>query len=275
MKIRTPILLLTLVLSVACASKKGRINLQTEPPGAEVYIRGEKVGETPVSFDYDYRTPGGLEISKDGYYTISEVLSKAWIRNEYQRGNYKEAEVIMDGVKRKAWVVSIQRTLSQKREIPHYTSGTVSEKGTAITKKADAGTSKEKLAVMDLQAKYGVEQKLAEGLSVVVRDTIQNLGNHEVLSKDDVELIAKRTALTQSLGCDDTQCLIDIGRSLGTKFMVAGAISKFGDTYNVSLRLINTKGEDVGVKKRVNRNCKCPEDELIEAVRVVSSLLIE
>ena len=95
MKIRTAILLFALVLSVGCASKKGRINLQTDPPGAEVYVKGEKVGETPVSFDYDYRVPGSLEISKDDYYTISEVLSKAWIRNEFQRGNYKEAEVMM------------------------------------------------------------------------------------------------------------------------------------------------------------------------------------
>jgi hypothetical protein len=135
---------------------------------------------------------------------------------------------------------------------------------------------KEKLAVMDLKAKHGVKESLAEGLSVVIRDAIQNSEDYEVLSKDDVEVVAKRTAILQSLGCDDTQCLIDIGRSLGTKFMVAGAISKFGDTYNLSLRLINTMGKDAGVKKRVSKTCKCAEDELIgTSVRVAALLMGE
>ena len=115
----------------------------------------------------------------------------------------------------------------------------------------------EKVAVVDLKAKHGVNESLAEGLSVVIRDTIHSLGDYEVLSKDDVKVIAERTAIRQSLGSDDTQSLINIGKSLGTKYLVAGAISKFGDTYNLSLRLIETIGNNPGVKERVYRNCKC------------------
>jgi formylglycine-generating enzyme required for sulfatase activity len=134
--------------------------------------------------------------------------------------------------------------------------------------------AKGKLAVMDLKAKHGVKESLAEGLSVVVRDAIQGFGDYEVLSKEDVEVIAERTAIRQALGCDDTKCLINIGRSLGTKFMVAGAISKFGETYNISLRLIDTMGKDPGVKQRVNRSCECREDELISSVTLVAGLLM-
>jgi tetratricopeptide (TPR) repeat protein len=135
--------------------------------------------------------------------------------------------------------------------------------------------AKEKLAVMDLRAKYGVDEGLAEGLSVVIRDTIHGFGDYEVLSKEDVEVIAERTAVRQSIGCDDTQCLINIGKSLGTKYMVAGAISKFGDTYALSLRLIETTGDDAGVKRRVSRNCKCKEDELIDTASRISGSLME
>jgi len=273
MRIRATIILLVLGLSVGCTSKKGRINLKTDPPNAEVYVKGNKVGETPIGFDYDYRILSNLEISKDGYYSISEVLSKAWILNEYRRGNYKEAIVMMDGENRKAWIVDIHRKLIQKRGVAYYSPRTVSKTDTATTRESIVETTQ--LAVMDLKAKHGVDQSLAEGLAVVVRDAIQSFGYYEVLSKDDVEVVAKRTAIRQSLGCDDTQCLIDIGRSLGTEFMVAGALSKFGDTYNVSLRLIDTVGKDAGVKKRVNRSCRCTEDELIEAARAVASLLVE
>jgi len=132
----------------------------------------------------------------------------------------------------------------------------------------------EKLAVMDLKAKYGVEKGLGEGLSVVIRDTIHSFGDYEVLSKDDVEVIAERTAIRQKVGCDDTECLISIGKSLGTKFMVAGAISKFGNTYNVSLRLIETIGKDPGVRQRGNENCKCTEDELINAAIKIATILM-
>ncbi len=273
MRIRATIILLVLGLSVACTSKKGRINLRTDPPSAEVYVQGNKIGETPIGFDYDYRTLSNLEILKDGYYPVSEVLSRAWIMNEYRRGNYKEAIVMMDGKNRKAWVVDIHRKLIKQRGVAYRSPRNISKTETPTTGQRIVENAQ--LAVMDLKAKYGVDTELAEGLSVVVRDTIQAFGRHEVLSKDDVEIIAKRTAIRQILGCDDTKCLIDIGRSLGTEFMVAGALSKFGDTYNVSLRLIDTVGDDAGVKKRVNRSCRCTEDELIEAARAVASLLIE
>ena len=169
-----------------------------------------------------------------------------------------------------------QILIAKKRqeETAGYASYPQRKSGVDLTKLAITD-AKEKLAVMDLQAKYGVEQRLAEGLSVVVRDAIQGFGHYEVLSKDDVEVVAKRTAIRQSLGCDDTQCLIDIGRSLGSRFMVAGAISKFGNTYNVSLRLIDTVGKDAGVKRRINRNCKCVEDELIEAAKGTARQLLE
>jgi TolB-like protein len=134
--------------------------------------------------------------------------------------------------------------------------------------------AKEKVAVVDLKAKHGVNESLAEGLSVVIRDTIHSFGDYEVLSKDDVKVIAERTAIRQSLGSDDTQSLINIGKSLGTKYMVAGAISKFGDTYNLSLRLIETMGNNPGVKQRVYRNCKCAEDELINTSITVATTLM-
>jgi hypothetical protein len=57
--------------------------------------------------------------------------------------------------------------------------------------------------------------------------------------------------------------------------MVAGAISKFGDTYNISMRLLITMGSAAGVKRRVNRICKCPEDLLIEAARVTAIQLLD
>jgi hypothetical protein len=134
--------------------------------------------------------------------------------------------------------------------------------------------AKEKLAVMDLKAKYGVADGLAEALSVEVRNAIHNQGEYEVLSKEDLETIAERTKMRQMLGCDDTQCLIDFGQAIGTKFMIAGSVSKLGGTYSVDLRLIDTEGDSPGVKNRASKKCTCPEDQLFKTAADTANLLM-
>jgi len=134
--------------------------------------------------------------------------------------------------------------------------------------------AKEKLAVMDLKAKYGVADGLAEALSVEVRNAIHGQGEYQVLSKEDLETIAERTKMRQSLGCDDTQCLIDFGQAIGTKYMVAGSVSKLGDTYSVDLRLIDTEGDDTGVKNRASKKCACPEDQLFGTAMDAATLVM-
>jgi formylglycine-generating enzyme required for sulfatase activity len=135
-------------------------------------------------------------------------------------------------------------------------------------------TAKEKLAVMELKAKGDVKETVAEALSIEVRNTIHNQGEYEVLSKEDLAAIADRTRMRQSLGCDDTQCLIDFGQAIGTKYMIAGSVSKLGKTYSIDLRLIDTEGEDAGVKSRGSKKCKCAEDELSGTAQAVAGLLM-
>lgn len=58
------------------------------------------------------------------------------------------------------------------------------------------------------------------------------------------------------------------------KYVVAGSISKLGDTYSIHLRLINTKGADTGVKKRKSEKCRYSEDELFFTARTVAALIM-
>lgn len=135
--------------------------------------------------------------------------------------------------------------------------------------------AKERLAVLDLEAKHGVEKSLAEALSVIVRDKLHGFGDFEVMSRGDIQAVASREQLKQALGCDDdgSQCLVDFGRAIGTRFMVAGDISKLGATYTVSLRMLDTKGDEAGVKNRASESCKCDEDALIGTVQDVAAKL--
>jgi len=120
MKTKTTIILIVLLLSVGCTYKKGRISLQSEPAGAEVYVGGTKVGETPTTFDYLCCYHMVLKIAKDGYEPRKEILNKLWIKHEANNGGYGETKLVMDGKKRKVWTVTTRRILVKKGEVPGY-----------------------------------------------------------------------------------------------------------------------------------------------------------
>ena len=135
--------------------------------------------------------------------------------------------------------------------------------------------AKEKLAVMDLKADYGVSTPLAVALSRHIRDQIHNHGAYEVMSKEDVYAIVDRIQCIQQSGAvADIQCLVDAAHELGTRYMVIGSVSKLGSTYSIHLRLLDTGEKDPGVRKRANQDCRCAEDDLIQAAREVADLLM-
>ena len=143
------------------------------------------------------------------------------------------------------------------------------------TSHAASKKKNERLAVIGLEAKYGIDKQFAEGLSVIIRDTIHSYGEYQVLSEDDIKAVASREHILQALGDDGAgQGLAQFGKSLGTRFMVAGSISKFGQTYTISLRMLDTGGSTPGVVKRVSEDCQCSDDGLIETVRVAAARLI-
>ena len=79
----------------------------------------------------------------------------------------------------------------------------------------------EKLAVLDLEANYGVEGGFAKALSVLIRDEIHSYGEYEVMSTADLRAVMSREAMLQAMGCDDdgAACLVSFGRAIGTRFL--------------------------------------------------------
>jgi hypothetical protein len=162
MKFKTTFILIVLVLSVGCTYRKGRISLQSDPPGAEVYIGGTKIGETPVTFDYVCCFFEELEIVKDGYEPSRELLSKLWIKEEARRGRYGETMLVMDGKARKAWTVTTRRVLRKKGEVPGYAPETASEGETPATRKVSVK--------YDPATTMMIDKSLGENITVGILD---------------------------------------------------------------------------------------------------------
>ena len=135
--------------------------------------------------------------------------------------------------------------------------------------------AQERLAVMNLKAGEGIGQELGDTISEEIRNQIHKLGIFEVVSQEDVEEIALRTAAQQKIGCDDdNQCLILFGNKLNSRFMVAGSLAKLKDKYHLAVRLLDTVGKEAGAKARESRTCSCSKDELLQVGRVLAAKMI-
>ncbi|MDT8335850.1 MAG: hypothetical protein RQ753_09135, partial [Desulfurivibrionaceae bacterium] len=161
----------------------------------------------------------------------------------------------------------------------YRTAGRGGTKATEFDQPSDRGAAAppviiQRLAVMDLEG-IGVGDEVAYALSDYLRDEIHVQAGYEVLSREDLEALARRTSLQQQAGsCVDTGCLVDFGKALGTKYMVAGSISKLGNTYSVSLRLLDTEGDQAGVKNRINERCRCSEDQLFDVIEKMAGKIV-
>jgi len=134
--------------------------------------------------------------------------------------------------------------------------------------------AKERLAVMSLKTQNPKQQWLADTISVEIRNEIHKLEIFEVVSQEDIDALAVRSASLQKLGCEDNQCLITFGNQLGSRFMVAGTMAKLKEKYHIGIRLLDTGGGDAGVKARTSRDCSCTEGELLKVARVLSVKLL-
>jgi TolB-like protein len=105
---------------------------------------------------------------------------------------------------------------------------------------------KEPIAVMDLKAE-GVSQSTANVLSNKLRTELFNSGKYNVLNREDMKAILGEQEFQQSGMCDDMKCMAKIGGALGVIYMVTGSIGKLGETYNITLKMID-------IEKIVNVN---------------------
>ena len=58
-----------------CGCVHRRMTIHSNPPGAQVWIDGEKTGYTPTSVDFTYYGTREIKLMKDGYKTMT-VLQK-------------------------------------------------------------------------------------------------------------------------------------------------------------------------------------------------------
>lgn len=99
--------------------------------------------------------------------------------------------------------------------------------------------SKTAVAVLELDPN-GVSDSEARALSDRLRIEIFNAGVFEVMERDKMNRILDEMQFHLN-DCTTDECAIEIGRLIGVKKIIAGSISKVGEFFTVSARLIDVE----------------------------------
>jgi len=102
------------------------------------------------------------------------------------------------------------------------------------------------IAVVEFEGN-GISQTEAIALTDRLRNELFRLGAFEVVERGMMETILTEQDF-QLTGCTSNECLVEVGQLLGARQVVGGSISKVGNTYSVSARLVDVQtGKLIGV----------------------------
>jgi len=128
-----------------------------------------------------------------------------------------------------------------------------------------AAADKIPVAIMEFTTKGGVTQQQMDALGDLLADTVRNLGRYRVIGSSDIKSVLlaqeKRSMVT---GCNDMNCMAEIGGALGVRWMVVGNVSKFGSAYLLNIKLLDAQKVKVIGSESVK--VTGGEEELLDAV---------
>jgi hypothetical protein len=120
------------------------------------------------------------------------------------------------------------------------------------------------MAVLELKAE-GASAELATTLSQVVAEQAGKTPGFEAISQSEISTLLNVEKQKQLLGCADESCLAEIGGALGAKLVLNGTLGKLGDSYVLSLQLLDThKGK---IQSRESRTVSGSLEALVAAAK--------
>lgn len=109
---------------------------------------------------------------------------------------------------------------------------------------AQTAAAKLNVAVSALDGR-GLAEGEAQTLTDALSSDLSNTGAFRVMERGRMDIILKEQGFQQSGACTDAACIVEMGQLLGVDHMVTGSIGKVGQTYSVSLRMINVASGEI------------------------------
>lgn len=96
------------------------------------------------------------------------------------------------------------------------------------------------IAVANLEA-LGLPQDETLVLAENVRSSLVDTGYFQVISRADMDQLLKEQQFLRSDACDDTQCLVEMGKLLSAQKIVGGSAGKAGGVFSLTLRMVDVE----------------------------------
>jgi len=132
-----------------------------------------------------------------------------------------------------------------------------------------AHAEKVPLAVYDLEAQ-GVPGATAAIVTDVVRSELRFCGKYELIEKARMQEVLRLQSF-QLTGCTEAECAAKLGKILNVKKMVVGGLGKMGESYRLSLRVVDV--ETAVIETEGSEKQALKEDDLDRLVPVLVSRL--
>jgi len=146
-----------------------------------------------------------------------------------------------------------------------------------VSATADSGAATEtavstakSVAVLDLEVE-GFPAGGKKPISDKLRADLMATGGYVVMERGKMEDIMKEQGFQLSGAVDDESKMLELGKMLGVKLMVAGSIGKLGKLTLINLRMIDI--ETGKIVKTVSQDCRCEIENLPMAISIVAKKL--
>jgi len=125
---------------------------------------------------------------------------------------------------------------------------------------------KEKLniAVLDLKVvNFPVEESVL--LTEVLRSELYKQNLYRVMNREDMKDIMGEQAFQNTGLCDETSCLIEIGKILSAQKIITGSIGKMDSVYTIIVKQIDIETSEN--EKMINYVQKCSKEKLFDLIK--------
>ncbi|MCK5760717.1 MAG: hypothetical protein KAH33_05450 [Candidatus Delongbacteria bacterium] len=115
------------------------------------------------------------------------------------------------------------------------------------------------IAVIDLK-NVGLEEHFSTLLTDALRAEMFKYEKFKVMNRENMQEIMGEQAFQASGVCDDNACYVEMGEVLGVEKIVTGSIGKLGNTYSLTIKMIDIETSEND--KIITDRKKCSEDDL-------------
>ena len=124
---------------------------------------------------------------------------------------------------------------------------------------------RENIAVADL-IPYALSDSAVQTLTEQLHAALVETDYFNVLSRTEMKTVLEAQQFQRSEICDDSACLVEMGRILAVQKIIGGSIGLVGSTYNLSIRMVDV--ETGKTEASVTQQLKGDPDGLLNLVQV-------